>query len=95
MEESLERINLRLEHIEQLTAIGAKPILDIEETAVYTGLSKAHLYRLTSDRMIPHYKKNKKLYFRKSELDDWMTESRVMTAYEIDSRATTYVAINK
>ena len=91
-EETLQALTGRLDRIEQLTLIGAKATLDITEAALYTGMSTGHLYRLTSQRGIPYYKKNRKVYFNKSELDAWMQETRIPTMAEIDRQATTYCA---
>ena len=93
--EEYKQINSRLDRIEQLTLIGVKNVLSLEETAAFTGFSVGHLYRLTSQKQIPHFKKNRKLYFRKSDIEDWMTEKRVLTGREIESKATTYMAIHK
>ena len=93
--EEYKQINSRLDRIEQLTLIGVKNVLSLEETAAFTGFSVGHLYRLTSQKQIPHFKKNRKLYFRKSDIEDWMTEKRVLTGSEIESKATTYMAIHK
>lgn len=88
--EKLRTINSRLERIERLTLIGAKDVLDIDEASLFTGFSRGHLYRLTSERRIPHYKKNRKLYFKKSELEAWMLEDKVLTVEDIESQAATY-----
>lgn len=82
----------KLNRIEQLSLIGAKSILTLDEAVLYTGLSKAYLYRMTSNREIPHFKKSRKLYFKKSELEEWMLERKIPTKLEIDSMASTYVA---
>ena len=95
MEMALQTIDTRLNRIERLTLIGAKAVLDIDEASVFTGFSKGHLYRLTSERQIPHYKKNRKLYFKKSELEAWLLEDKVMTAKDIENQATTYVVTHK
>ena len=92
METTLAELAAKLDRIEELTLIGAKAVLDIEEAALYTGFTKTHLYTLTSERRIPHYKKGRKLYFKKAELEDWMLESRVLTEDEIEGRAETYLA---
>ena len=43
--------------------------LTIQETAKFLNLSQSHLYKLTSERKIPHFKPSgKKIYFDKSEL---------------------------
>ena len=68
---------------------------NLEEAAAFTGFSEGHLYRLTSGKQIPHYKKCRKLYFKKSELEEWMLERRVSTQAEIESRAVTYTALHR
>lgn len=91
-ESTIDAINARLDRIERLTLLGAKTVFDLNETVLFTGLSKAHIYRLTSEKQIPHFKKAKKLYFKKSELENWMLENRVKTNKEIQSMANTYIA---
>lgn len=84
----------RLDRIERLAQLGAKNVLDVEEASMLTGFTTGHLYRLTCSRQIPHYKKNRKLYFKKDELENWMLERKVMSDDEIDRMAATYVALN-
>ena len=81
--------------VEKLARVGAKPILDLDEASVFTGFSKGHLYRLTSSRGIPHYKKGRKLLFKKAELEAWMCEERIRTDDETDSMAATYIATHR
>ena len=93
--EAIQEMNDKLDRIEQLTMIGSKTVLDLSEAAVFTGYSESHLYNLTSKRQIPHYKKNRKLYFKKQELEEWMLEREVKTDKEIRSKASTYVSTHK
>ena len=95
MEATLQDLSNKLDRIEALTLIGAKNILDLDEAVLFTGFSKGHIYRLTSDRKIPHFKKSRKLYFKKSELEDWMLEQKILTDEEIKSKASTYVITHK
>lgn len=88
-------LNERLDRIEQLALINTKPILDVKEAATFTGFSVKHLYRLTSTKQIPHFKKNAKLLFKKSELEEWLTEQKVLTTAEINRKATTYTVTHK
>lgn len=92
---TLQDLSCQIERVERLALIGAKTILDLDEAVLFTGFSKGHLYRLTSERQIPHYKKSRKLYFKKSELEAWMLEDKVQTAEDIESQATTYVVTHK
>lgn len=93
--EEYNAISERLDRIEQLALINTKPILDVKEAATFTGFSVKHLYRLTSTKQIPHFKKNAKLLFKKSELEDWLTEQKVLTTSEINRKATTYTVTHK
>lgn len=92
---TLQDLSNKLDHIAELTLIGSKTVLNIEETALFTGLSVGHIYRLTSSKQIPHFKKSRKLYFKKAELEEWMLERKIFTNNEIQSQASTYVATHK
>lgn len=87
MGEEFQTMTEKLDRIERLSLIAAKPVLLVEEAAIFTGFSVQHLYRLTSSKQIPHYKKDRKLYFKKSELEEWMLEHRVQTNEEIERQA--------
>lgn len=89
---TLQDLSNQLGRVERLTMISAKTVLDLDEAIMFTGFSRGHLYRLTSERKIPHYKKSRKLYFKKTELEAWMLEEKVRTQNEIEAAATTYVA---
>lgn len=94
-EKALQELNDKLDHIAELTLIGSKTVLNIDEAALFTGLSVGHIYRLTSGKQIPHFKKNRRLYFKKAELEEWLLDNKILTESEIQSRASTYTAIHK
>ena len=95
MNEILKIITEQLSRIEMMTKVSGKNVLDISEAAVLTSLPVGHIYRLTSNRQIPHYKRGRKLYFRRDELERWMLESKVQTQEEVQQLATTYIATHK
>ena len=66
-------------------------VLNLNQAAEYVSLSKSAIYKKTSERNIPHFKKGKKLYFKKSESDAWLTSMKVATKDEIDQAATDYI----
>jgi hypothetical protein len=46
---------------------------------------------MTSARKLKHYKPNeKKIYFRRTDLEAWMLQGEVSTSDEIEARAQTY-----
>ena len=92
IEERLDRIEKCIKENLQFS----KWVLNFEEAAEYTGLSKSYLYKLTSGRQIPHSKPNgKQCYFAKNELDSWLLRNQVKTSAEITEDAATYVTLQK
>lgn len=67
-----------------------KEILNIDEVALYTGFEKSYLYKLTSRRAIPHYKTpgGKSIFFKREEINDWLTQIKIKTDDEIQTEAT-------
>ena len=91
------------EEISQLTAaisdniaICHKEVLTLDEAAQYTGMKKSYLYKLTASKAIPHYKPNgKNCFFKRTELEDWLTTNPVATTDELSDRAQAYCMRNK
>lgn len=89
MSKGNEDIIARLDKLEKLTLLSAKKVLTIEDVSALTGLSKARIYTLCSNKEIPHYKQGK-LYFKRDEVENWQTANRVSTKMEIASKAALY-----
>lgn len=82
--DKLERIETRLTELGQASA---KPY-DLEGAASYLGISRSHLYQLTSKGLIGHYKPaGKRIYFDKSDLDEYLRRNRVRPQWEIEQLA--------
>lgn len=86
----MDELLLRLEKIEKLLLnqnLMQKDVLNFNEACDYLELSQSHLYKLTSAGAIPHYKPNgKKIYFKRSELNEWVLRNRTATNEEIESQ---------
>jgi len=73
-----------------------KTVLNFNEACTFLDVSPSHLYKLTSAKSIPHFcPQGKKLYFKRSELDDWLQRNRQSSTDEIDAMATEYILKNK
>lgn len=85
-----------LREIRQLTIVGTKSVLTMDDVVILTGLSKSHVYKLVCLKKIPYYKSSggKFTYFRKSEIEDWLCAYRVPTASETEQQAVNY-AVSK
>lgn len=73
-----------------------KEIINFAEACLYLDLSSSHLYKLTSANAIPCYcPQGKKLYFRRTELDLWLTSHRNATKEEVEQQAANYITKNR
>ena len=90
-----ENILLKLDAIEQRLVeqnLLQKEIFNFAETCLYLDLSRSHLYKLTSTNAIPCYcPQGKKLYFRRAELDVWLTSCRNASINEVEQKAANYI----
>jgi len=69
-----------------------KTVLDFAETCSYLNVSPSHLYKLTSQKLIPHFcPQGKKLYFKRDEIDTWLLRNRRYSADEIEEKAVDYI----
>ena len=76
--ESMQSIEERLTNLERINQ-GAKTILTLEEVAKYTNYSKSYIYKPNG----------KQLYFKRTEIDEWLLTNRKMTNKEIESEVAT------
>lgn len=89
--------NVIIEKLDKILSIletnntASKTVLNFDETCSYLNLSKSHLYKLTSQKKIPHScPTGKKLYFDKFELDTWLLENSRTTDEQILKQANSY-----
>lgn len=76
-----------LKAIETKAALCNKNVWTLSELACYTGFKPSYIYKLMMLRQIPHFKPNgKSCFFRREEIEDWLTSNRVATNDELDER---------
>ena len=92
-----QELKNELEQIKQLSMLGAKKALTMNDTALLTGLSKSHLYKLVCSKKIPYYKSQggKLTYFDKVEVEAWQLKNRVKTSSELEMEASNYIVTGK
>lgn len=66
-----------------------KEVMTSEETAKYMGVSLSYLYKLTSNKEIPHFKSQtgRMCYFNRKEVEAWMQANRVKTNEQNEQEA--------
>ena len=86
----------RLETMIENQTLLSKEVLNLNETAQYLDISQSHLYKLTSTKRIPHFcPQGKKIYFKRTELDEWLLTNRQNTISDIEKQAANYLLQNK
>jgi excisionase family DNA binding protein len=90
--EKLDRLEQKLEEQNLLM----KEVLNFNDACNYLTISASHLYKLTSQKSIPHFcPQGKKLYFNRTELDEWLQRNRQTPTDEIESMAANYLLTHK
>lgn len=82
--------------IEDLSKRSFKVMLTVKEASQYTGYSAAHIRRLVYNRKLPYYKPEEggsgKLFLKRTDLDEYMSENRYPSERELGERAATHLA---
>ena len=90
--EKLEKLEQRIGEQNLLM----KEVLNFNDACNYLDISASHLYKLTSQKSIPHFcPQGKKLYFNRAELDEWLQRNRQTSTDEIETMASNYLLTHK
>jgi excisionase family DNA binding protein len=108
MENPFDIIIQRLDAIEQLLyeiktgkqveimpVAYSNELMNVQQVAEYLTLSVQTIYGLVHKMEIPNAKLGKRLYFKKSEIEDWISRSRRKTRVEIEQEASKYLLRNR
>lgn len=94
----MEFIQNELKAIKELLKkqiIQQKETLTIEEASEFLGLSISRLYKMTSNKEIPYYKPGgKKIYLNRTELEQWILNSRIASNDELETNVEDYLSKN-
>jgi excisionase family DNA binding protein len=68
-------------------------ILSLNEAAKFLCASKSFIYKMTSQKLIPHYiPSGKKIYFKKSDLENWLLKNRIPPSSEFETNTECYLS---
>jgi excisionase family DNA binding protein len=91
IEESLKELRIHKTAREKQTE-SLPEFLNITQASEYLHIAKPTIYGLTSSRKIPHFKTGKRIYFKRNELNIYITKNRVATKEEIENNAAEWIA---
>lgn len=88
---------LLIEKQEQPTTEQPEQWLDLNDLIQYDPekRTKPTWYSKISRNEVPHYKRGKKVYFLKSEIDEWLKQGKCKSNAEIEAEAKAYLLNNK
>ena len=94
---AIHLLHEKIDRLEQLlttqrTRQEQHAVFSVKEAADFLHLSVSCLYSKTCRREIPFNKKGKRLYFYKSELEEWIRQGRNKTLEEIQREAVQSIA---
>jgi len=83
-EQQYKELQQRLETVENILFLG-KEVLNLEEAAIFLGITKSSLYKMTDEQTIPFYRPRGDLvYFEKKDLLAWLRKNKIMSKEEVD-----------
>jgi len=73
--------------------IQQKEFLTVNDAVIYLQLSKSCIHKMTSNKEIPFCKPSgKKIYFIKSDLDNWILSGKIDSDDELESEVGDYLS---
>lgn len=87
IKETLNCIKAANEQSNRRTEILKKNVWNIDELAIYMQLSTDRCSRLAKDGAFPSYKQNGRYYFKRAEIEAWLTSNRTASVDELASEA--------
>ena len=93
LHEKMDRMELLLAELRAPQETDA--ILNVKQAAAFLHLSVSSLYVKVCHREVPFNKRGKRLYFYKTELDEWVRKGRKKTVSELQEEAGQHLLIGK
>lgn len=66
-------------------------LIDVAAASKLLNLARATIYEKTSLKILPHYKRGKKIMFKVSELLEWFEKGKVLTGDEVKMKTIEYL----
>ena len=91
----METNSFNKEDFQRVQLLAHKEILSFREALLYLDISESSLYKMVSESKINHFKPNGgKLYFRKSDLNNWMLQNECKSIGVLENELLTKISSN-
>lgn len=84
-----------LEKQEMFSFLQTKNVLTTEEAALYLSVSVPTLRNLKRNKKIASYQPNRKVFYKREDLDEWLLNSKQSDESTIESRVSGYFLKSK
>lgn len=78
--------------IKQTVRTYMKSVWSVADLALDLGVSESRVRHMANDQVIPSYKQNGALFFKREEIEAWKLQNRTASRDELASQAATYCA---
>ncbi|MDY5632502.1 MAG: helix-turn-helix domain-containing protein [Bacteroidaceae bacterium] len=72
-----------------------KNVWSVKDLALVLDVSESRVRHMAAENVLPAYKQNGSLYFRREEIEAWQTKNRTASKDETNARAATYCAVGR
>lgn len=90
-----EELKSMFEEIKRTVRTYMKTVWSVSDLALDLGISESRVRHMANDRVIPSYKQNGSLYFKREEIEDWKLRNRTASISEVEAQAATYCAVRR
>lgn len=90
-----EDLKQALGEIKRTVIVMMKNVWNVTDLALVLNISESRVRHMAAERIIPTYKQNGSLYFKREEIEAWQTANRTASKDEINSQAATYCATRR
>lgn len=90
-----EEIREALGEIKRSVIVMMKNVWNVADLALVLNVSESRIRHMASEQVIPAYKQNGSLYFKREEIEAWQTRHRTASKDEINAQAATYCASSR
>lgn len=90
-----EELKSALIEIKHSVIVMMKNVWNVSDLALVLNVSESRIRHMASKHLIPSYKQNGSLYFKREEIEAWQTCYRTAPKQETESNASKYCADRK
>lgn len=72
-----------------------KNVLSVRELALVLGISESRVRHMAAEQVIPTYRQNGQLFFKRAEIEAWQTRHRTASRDEVNAQAATRIVTGR